>query len=134
MKTSNWRNAALALFVIASTGYASPLQDFEAGICKAIYAKFVVPGDFILAGELGYTILEFKYSERKAIDIKLLESGGSAVIDKAYMKAVAAAEMPSRPSWLSKNPVSAKASLNGVFAESDPCAMSDVTLQVPETQ
>lgn len=107
----------------------TPMQDFEAAICKAIYAKWLYPKDAILAGELASTTLEFKYYAGKASAIRLVQSGGNKLVDESLMQALANSQLPQPPAWLPSHPLTMQASLSSALGEWDLCALSQIRLR-----
>lgn len=104
------------------------VQEFGMAICKAIYAKWEWPADAVLAGELGATILQFKYYEGKASDIGLVTSGGMTKIDQSFIRALRAAQLPPAPSWLPPKPLLMEAELHDNLGVSDICSTPRVSI------
>lgn len=131
-KASGSHAAEAHQFVVALE-MRTPMQDFEAAILKEINAKWIWPRDLLLAGMLGPITVEFNYYDGKVSDIKAVGSTGSTIMDKAVMRTVAAANMPSPPTWLPRESLAMKAILDYQLGESEPCWHCQVRLQAPDT-
>ena len=127
------RHAAEAHQFVLALEMRTPMQDFEVAILKAINAKWIWPRDLLLAGMLGPITIEFNYYDGKARDIKAVGSTGSTIMDEAVTRTVAAANMPSPPTWLPQESLPMKAILDYEVGESGPCWHRQVRLQAQDT-